>query len=458
MDIEQRLRMDLAERAHDIVEAPGLLGSVLEGHRRQNRRRVGLLAAGVCAAVVAVAVPLATADLGTGDAGGGADRTAALVDYEPYPVAPRGNLADDAAYVSGLLERDWFASPEFPEPPLDTRQVLFAAEVPGGIQALVTGWQDGTRIGLWLHGPAGVTPAELEPSNEPNPVPTDEPLSSTWTKDGVGALIVLARPGDTIEVSPRQDIAPDGTVVQAPFEIVGGADGVAVVDAARLNPMTSALRITRDDVVVREGIAGGGGSEGGGAGEVDVDDALAGATGDPDPALVRQLVDFVLHELGLTADQIAVDVLWGGPVGNRNRPDVVAAALTVRLPSGAVVAVGGYSDVQQPNGGDALTSIGLCLRQILPAGTVVTSVAMRCDLYSLEDGAGLGSQLIVVPPEGTARLQLIGASGAVLDTRQFDGPVWVGPAPDGLGSVAALDADGQMLAEILVGTVRPLTD
>ncbi|MDT0274607.1 hypothetical protein [Blastococcus goldschmidtiae] len=457
MDIEQRLRIGLADRASDIDAAPGILDSVLAGHRRQNRRRAGLLAAGVCAAVAAVAIPLVTVATESGSTGGGSDRTAELAAYEPYPFGPRGNLADDAAYVDGLLTRDWFASPEFPEPPQDTRQVLFAAEVPGGIQALVTGWLDGARVGQWLHGPAGTAPAELEPSNEPYPVADDEPLSFTRTQDGVGALIVLARPGDTIEVSPRQDITADGFIVQAPYEVVGDADGVAVVDAAGLNLMTSALRITRGGVVVSEGPAGGG-SSGGGRTGFDPSTALAGAVGEVDADLVRLLVEGVLDELGLTADQVTADVLWGGPIGNGNRPDVAAAVLTVQLPSGAVVAVGGYSDTQQPNGADVLTGGGACLRQVLPAGTEVTSVAMRCDLYSLEDGANLGSQLVVVPPAGTTQLRLVGVSGSVLDTRPVDGPAWVGPAPDGLGSVVALEAGGGVLEEIALGAVEQLRD
>jgi len=456
MDIEQRLRNDLADRAADIDTAPDLLDSVLDGHRRQNRRRAGLLAAGVCAAVAAVAIPLGAG--GFADTGGGSGRewTASAVGYEPYAVGPRGDLVDDAGYVEGLLERDWYPSPDLPEPAPETRQVLFAGEVPGGVRALVSGWEDGRRTGLWLYGAPGAGPGELDALGDPAPLPDGDPISFLSIVDGSGALVVLAEPGDLIEVSSGVTVAANGSTVRTPFEPVGGPDGLAVVDAASLSPRTTAVRVSRDGTVLSDGpvgsaiVGGGGGS--------DSFASLDGAVGSPDPALVQQLVDGVLEELDLTPEQVDVDVLWGGPIGNRNRPDVIAAALSVRLPSGAVVAVGGYSDVQQPDGGDQLTSIAPCLRQVLPAGAEPDSVAMRCDLYSLGDGANLGSQLVVVPPPGTTQLRLVGVSGSVLDTRAVDGPAWVGPAPDGLGSVTALDDDGEILAEIPLGTVESLRD
>lgn len=457
MDLEQRLRTDLAGRAHEIEAPPGVLDSVFAGYRRQNRRRAGLLAAGVCAAVAAVTIPLGHGGGGGGDGAPGRELTASTVGYEAYPVAPRGDLVDDGTYVDGLLARDWYPSPEMPEPAPETRQVLFAGTVSAGVRALVSGWEDGRRTGLWLHGPAGADPAELEPMGDATPLPDGESISLLSVVDGRGALVVLARPGDLVEVSSGVEVAADGSTVRAPFQPVGDADGLAVVDAAGLSSRSLAVRISRDGRVLSEGPAGSA-IVGGGSGAGDSFAPIDGAAGEPDPVLVQQLADGVLEELDLTPEQVDVDVLWGGPIGNGNRPDVIAAALAVRLPTGAVVAVGGYSDVQQPDGGDQLTSIVPCLRQVLPAGTALTSVAMRCDLYGLEDGANLGSQLVVVPPQGTTQLRLVGASGAVLDTRPLDGPAWVGPAPDGLGSVTALDAGGQVLAEIPLGSVQNLRD
>jgi hypothetical protein len=458
MDIEQRLRTDLADRAHEIDSAPDLMDSVLVGHRRQNRRRAGLLAVGVCAAVAAVAIPLVTdgGALGGTGRGGEAERTASTVGYEAYPVGPRGDLTADAAYLDGLLARDWYPAPEMPDPAPETRQVLFAGTVPGGVRALVSGWEDGRRTGLWLYGGPGAGPAELESLGDAAPLPEAEPITFLSPVDGRGALVVLAEPGDLIEVSKGVEVAADGSTVRAPFEPVGNTEGLAVVDAAGLSPRTLEVRVSRDGSVRYEGPSGG--VELGGRLDFDPSSALEGATGDVDPDLVRQLVQGVIDELGLTGDQVTADVLWGGPIGNGNRPGVLAAVVGVRLPSGAVVAVGGYSDVQQADGGDAWTTVGTCLRQILPAGTDLTSVAMRCDLYSLADGAGLGSRLAVIPPAGATELRLVGVSGSVLDTRPVEGPAWVGPAPDGLGSVIALDGDGEVVAEIPLGAVESLRD
>lgn len=458
MDIEQRLRTDLADRAHEIDAPPGILDSVLAGHRRQNRRRAGVLAAGVCAAVAVVAIPLVIggATGSDGSAGVGSDRTAELAAYEMYPHVPRGSLAADAAYVSGLLERPWYESADAADAAdaLDgTEQVLFAGEVPGGVWALVSGSVDGRRMGVWLHGPTGAAPEELRADGEPVVVADDDPLSYLRTVDGAGALVVLARPGDTVELSAGQEITADGSSVRAPFEEVGDADGVAVVDAATLSPATVELRVSREGRVVYSGPVQGSAQEGSGAGLSSSVEQVG-----PETLLLDALVDAVLQELGLTGYEVANEVIWIGPIGNGNRPDVLAGVFTVRLPTGAVVAVGGYSDVQQPGGGDELTSVVPCLRQVLPAGTELTAVAMRCDLYDIEDGAALGSRLVVVPPAGAAQLRLVGVSGAVLDTRPVEGPAWVGAAPDGLGSVTALDGDGQVVAEIPLGAVEPLRD
>jgi len=457
MDIEQRLRTDLAGRANEIDAPPGILDLVLAGHRRQNRRRAGLVAVGVCAAVAAVAIPLGTGG-STSTGGSGGDLTASTVGYEAYPIGPRGDLADDASYVDGLLARDWYPSPDMPDPAVETRQVLFAGTVPGGVRALVSGWEDGRRTGLWLYGAPGAEPDDLEPVGDAVPLFDGAEISLLSIVDGSGALVVLTEPGDLVEVSSGVMVGADGATVRAPFEPVSDADGLAVVDAAGLSPRSLAVRISRNGTVLSEGPAGSAILGDGSGGVGDSVPPLDGAVGNPDPALVQQLADGVLEELDLTPEQVAVQVLWGGPIGNGNRPDVAAAVLAVRLPTGAVVAVGGYSDGQEPGGGDELTSIVPCLRQVLPAGSELDSVAMRCDLYGLEDGANLGSQLVVVPPAGTSQLRLVGVSGAVLDTRPVDGAAWVGPAPDGLGSVTALRADGEVLAQIPLGTVESLRD
>ena len=57
---------------------------------------------------------------------------------------------------------------------------------------------------------------------------------------------------------------------------------------------------------------------------------------------------------------------------------------------------------------------------------------------------------------GTATLQLTGAGGAVIDTRELTGPAYVGPAPDGLLGAVALGADGQVVAQAPLLGLEPL--
>ncbi len=455
MNIEDRLRTVLADRAEDIDRVPpDPFATIVAGVHRQNRRRAaGLLAAAACAAVVAVGVPLGADAVSSG--GNAADQRAAeLASYTPYPQAPRGSLAGDPDYLAGLLKLSWGTGPDTYGPPLETRAVAFAGEVPGGVRAYVTGWADGGRVGMWLAGPSGAAPADLAPLGEPTPDPIDAWDFSSFTVAGKGALVVLARPGDLIEVSPGLSVITDGTSTPAPFQPVGDATGTAVVDAGTLST-AARLRITSDGQVLYEGAANT--ASAGGRGEFDPTQALGGAAGDPDPALVRLLVEGVATEVGVGAGEVTADVLWGGPIGAEANADVKAAVLSVRLPSGAVVAVGGYSDPQQSdNGGDAMTALGACLRELKPAGTVLNSVAMRCDFVDLDDGANTGSQLVVVPPPGTTLLRLIGASGARLDNPRTDGPAYIGPAPEGVTTVQALDGGGTLLADLPLGHVESL--
>ncbi|SDN54196.1 hypothetical protein SAMN05660199_00235 [Klenkia soli] len=454
MDLEKQLRTGLSARAAEIDAAPtGLLDDVLAGHRRSVHRRRAALVAGVAAVLVAVAVPVGVTVTGGAD-GGDSSQAPVQGAFERYPIEPRGNLAEDAGYVDGLLARDWWPASVGPQPAPDTRQVVFAADVPDGVMALVTGWLDGARTGQWLGGPPGATAQELTPIAEPVPVADGQPQAFLRFVDDAGALVVVAAPGDVVEVSPRQEIAASGEIVRAPYETVGEPDGTAVVDVASLDRATFGVRVTRDGVP--QEVAGGGSGSTTQDVEPDLGAGLDGAPGDPDPDLVRELVRGVLERLGLDGDGVPVGVLWGGPIGNRIQP-AEAAVVTVGLPSGATVLVVGMG-YGQDDVGEFSSVVGPCGQAILPAGATVDDwvVAVRCELRRLDDGASLGSQLVVVPPAGTATVQLTGAGGAVIDTRQLTGPAYVGPAPDGLQGAVALDADGAVLAQAPLLGLEPL--
>ena len=468
MDIETRLRHDLAQRAGNISAAPtDLHDQVLDGHRTPRRHQMGLVALAVALAAIVALVPLTIGGDGRGQTATPSDTPSSaptapagpVVPYQRYDLPPRGSLAGDAAYLQGLLDRPWSIVDPTTDPAPETRQVVFAGEVPGGVQALVVGEQDGGMVGLWLNGPTGASPSQLEASNESNPVDLGQPVSYTYTRDGVGALIVIGRPGDVIEVSRGQVIASDASVTRLPFEAVGDATGVAVVDASGLSPRTTAIRVTRDGAVIK--VFGEGGSSGGTLIEPDLTDAFVGAAGAPDAGLVRNLLQMLPDELGMAAADLQVHVLWGGSIGIAQQPDAEAVVLTVRLPSGAVLLFGGRGEQRAgESDGGGFTFGGRCAQALLPIGTdpSASGVAMVCALYDPQGAGGeLGRQLVVVPPAGTASLQAVDADGDELQSYDFFGDALVVPAPDGVTAVTARDAAGQVLGDIPLTGQQKLT-
>lgn len=442
MDIETRLRHDLAHRAGDISAAPtDLHEQVLAGHHTQRRHQMGLAALAAALVAIVALVPLTVGSNGP-SVGGPAATTAPGVEagYVPWDVAPRGSLAGDAAYLQALVQKPWSSLPEYAGPPVETRHVVFAGEIGGEVEALVIGWQDGGWQGIWWEGPADVAAADLAATGDAMPLDPDFVQQYTGS-----VLLMIGRPGDTIEISPRQDIAADGSIVPAPFVPVADATGVGTVDAAALG--TARIRVTRDgQVVVDQVLHGGQQTREGTADQLDLSAALGAAAGEPEEPMVRLMVQSFLNQTGLGIDEVTVGVRWGGPIGNRNLA-ATSAVVTIGVPSGATVVLGGVGSEQ--TNGDTWVAIAPCGQAVLPAGTDVDAllVAMRCDLTSIKDGAGLGSQVVVVPPAGAAAVQLTGGSGGVIDTRELTGPAYVGAAPDGLAGVTALDATGGVLTE-----------
>ena len=218
----------------------------------------------------------------------------------PTDVAPRGSLASDTGYLAALVELSWSSLPEFTGPPVETRSVVWADDGVDGVVALVIGWQDGGWQGLWLEGPPGAEVADLVPSGDATGV--DPGWASRYTGS---QLLLIGRPGDVVEVSPRQDIDADGAIVPAPLVSVGRPDGTAVLDGAGLG--TATVRVTRDGVVVVDTtLVGGQEVQEGTADQLDLSAALGAAADDPGEPLVRLLVQGVLNRLGLAPTEVVV--------------------------------------------------------------------------------------------------------------------------------------------------------
>ena len=472
MDIETRLRQDLADRAEDISAAPAdLHAHVLDGHRAQRRQQLGVAALVAAVASIALLIPTALSN--------GGDRTATptpsptsssqampsaavpsppLAPYQRYDLPPRGSLSDDPAFLQGLIERSWSATGSGPEPAVGTRQVVFAGEVPGEVQALVVGEQDGGLVGLWLHGPVGTAAGALEASNEAGPIDLGQPVARVHTENGVGAMVVIARPGDLIQVSPGTAVDGNGNITELPYQLIGDETGIGVLDAVGLPQASTSVRVTRDEQVLPVIVEGG--STGGGRYGFDLTGALVGAAGNPDQGVIQSALDYSLMMLGLDIDDVETHVLWGAPIGNQAQPDAEAAVLTVRVPSGAVLLLGWLGSNRSPvEQGGGFSYAGPCAIALLPANTNVqaTGMAMTCELFD-PNGAGkvLGQQLVVLPPAGTTELAATGGAGQELGTYELDGPALVAPAPDGVAAVTARDATGAKLAELPLTGRQPL--
>jgi len=163
---EQALRETFRRRAEEIGAVPELGPRIVAAHRVQRRQRLTTLAAGAALLllVVAVVVPL--------QLWRGSDPVT-VAEGAGYPYPPRGSLANDAEFIDAVLRVPW--SPEM-DPPLATRQVVFAGDVPGARWARVVGLVDGELYGAWLAGPPDAAGSELSQLTAPDPI---DPASRT---------------------------------------------------------------------------------------------------------------------------------------------------------------------------------------------------------------------------------------------------------------------------------------
>ena len=179
-DLEARLRRDLrARRADAAPPAPHDLAEATRRRHRTLRRREYRLAAG------------------RGRRGAGPrrrprrrldlrrrlrprarppDPSTGQRARAPADEPTRGSLADDDEWLDGVLALDWVApSPDrLPghartiDPPVDTRHVSFAQDVPDGRVALVIGQWDNRGCAPGSSGPEDAAPDEMELAAPPS--------------------------------------------------------------------------------------------------------------------------------------------------------------------------------------------------------------------------------------------------------------------------------------------------
>jgi hypothetical protein len=453
------------------ADRPGPGRRIME--RRRSRRTV-LLAVG-CLAGLGIVVPRLT-DTGPGEAAP-PSRPVVVTGSAPASGLPggsttvpadggilggrtRGSLADDRAFVAGVRALSWAPQPQQPDdgfgyhppdPPVETRTVVFAGDVSGDRWALVVsrlpygpGAGPGQLMAAWFAGPADAGPDEMTLRSGPNGIAPDWPIAATDPR--TGALVVVTYPGDVVEVSERPLIAADGSTSRD-WQEAETVDGVAVT---RVSPFARPYDGSTSFRVLR----------GGRPAARDVpwsfDPGILptqpltvefprGRPSEVGERAARDAAGHVLDQLGLSPAQVEITAQWVGsvPAGEAGQ----AAVVTVTLPSGAVVAQG---EVLSPDRPDGATTGAFCGQAILPAGPPAGRrvEAMNCEVVDVTTGAPMSASLVVVAPAEVTLIRTYDSERRFLSEHAAVDGILVVPLPLGTDTVEAVTAAGVTLGRV----------
>jgi hypothetical protein len=483
-ELRDRLR-GLAEQAgRPSADGAGLARRIaLRSADRQRARRNLLVAVG---GVILVGTAVSQlGDTGAGEAvpasGDGSVTSSAPASVLPgggsagrrddgmFAGPTRGSLAGDHAFVDAVRALPWTQEPPppaedrmtsyLPDPPVETRSVVFAGEVSGNRWVLVVGrfadvppdssglpGQDagpGQLVAAWFTGPADARAEEMRLRSGPNAIPTDWPLAVTDPR--TGALVVVAVPGDVVEVSERPEITADGSTTRA-WQEVETVDGIAIT---RVSPSLQPYDASTSYRVLRNGRAEARdmpwsfhSDEPPVPVPVEYPRGRPSALGEQAAGLAAQ---HVLAELGLSPEQVEITAQWVGsvPAGDIGQ----GAVVTITLPSGAVVVEGLVLLPEQPGGA---TTGAFCGETILPAGPPAARrvQAMACEVVDHTTGAPMNTSLVVVGPPEVALIRTYAADRTFLAEHAAVGGILVAPLPLGTDTVEAVTAAGVTLGRV----------
>jgi hypothetical protein len=488
MEPEEQLRVrlhGLAERAgRPSADGPGLARRIARdtADRRRSRRNV-LIGVGAVVAI-AVAVPLFP-DTGPGSAepasgpvsvtgsGPAPDRGAAAApeDGGIFGGPTRGSLAGDRAFVEGVRLLTWMQPPPpslppeeevtyyMPDPPVETRSVVFAGEVEGERWALVVGRipafppdaagspprepQPDQVMIAWFTGPVGAGPEQMTLRSGPGGIPPDWPLAATDPR--TGALVVVAAPGDVVEVSEGPIIGRDGSTTRE-WRAVETVDGIAITRvsaSSRPFDASTSYRVLRDGRTEARDMPWSFLSE-----EPAAPVPIQYPRGRPTELgerAAQSAAERVLAEVGLTPAQVEVTAQWVGsvPPGELGQ----AAVVTVTLPSGAVVVEG---QVMLPEGPTGSLNGAFCGQGILPAGAPAGRrvQAMSCQVVDYTTGTPTSTSLVVVGPPEVALIRTYDDDRTFLTEHAAVDGVLVVPLPRGTDTVEAVTSAGVTLGRV----------
>jgi hypothetical protein len=263
---------------------------------------------------------------------------------------------------------------------------------------------------------------------------------------GTGTLVVVAAPEDDVQISPRPDVAADGTISRT-WERVPATGGIAITalpPAAFADDEALRYRVTRMGAVVDSAMPPGY--------RADVDRFsppevsitwLAYPVSSPDADVAAVLAETAvdtLTRIGLSPSDVPFAVLGDGNVPAPGHPPTRAYLMTALLPSGAT-----YTEARLVREVDGrLVGGAWCGSELRRAGRPVGDqvFAVRCDLPVDDAGAEAVSRLVVVGPTSAVRARTLDADGGTLAEFDLTHGVAVVPAPDGAVAVQALAANG----------------
>lgn len=472
-DLHERLTRLAEHTAPPAVDAATLTRGLLTRHRAQRRQRLGIGA--VVVAVVAVVMVVPTVLTGARNSGMDSGRVP-TVDVVNGPI--RGSLANDTTFIDGVRQLPWAEAaapgtssggesmPSVPNPPVDTRRVVFVGAVAGTRIALVVG--ENTTVpkaphdapsrqsdlsalshlaAAWFTGPADASAAEMSLVSPPHGIDTSQPLA--YVDAATGGMVVVSLPGDGIELSLRPEVAADGTIHRS-WQSLDAPDGSAVSDlSAERGGLLTAVRyrVLRGGSVVLTTAA-----------------EIGGNSAPPSPVLVRLRpgptdsaadqfaaigVGHALGQLGLTADKVIATVLWTGNVPGPAGNTATAWLVSIALPSGAIYLTSPWAINLDGGAGGSLCGSG-----VLAAGPPIDqrTTALRCDITDGTSDSKLTSSLVVVAPPAAVRARALDLEGNPLGEYTLSNGVAVVPFPRGTVTVQTLASDGTSLA-----TATPLS-
>ncbi|MDQ3477272.1 MAG: hypothetical protein M3492_13345 [Actinomycetota bacterium] len=224
MDVDY-LREALRQDAQLVGDPePNLYEQVRTRRQKSDRRRLTAVAAGLAALLVGIGVTISLNELQRSVDSGQVANPSGIDGHLGLPT--RGSLGGDRAFIEAVLQLPWGDAGGVPRP--ETRHVIFAADLYDQRWALVAGaLDDGTVVGTWFFPWAGADAKNLRASGSAQVVAPDQPLTAVRGGASESPVVVVAAPGDVVEISGHTEVDNVGTISRT-YESLETVDGVAM--------------------------------------------------------------------------------------------------------------------------------------------------------------------------------------------------------------------------------------